>query len=119
MFGPFKKPSRLNQWDGRRRSSRSDEPVLARLRQPSAWHRLGMVLLTALFATLLAFYFGPVQAYRMGEISQHDLLARVYFEVVNQAQTESARDQAVADLPPEAANDPQAYEQAREATPAV
>src|SRR5437879_2838683 len=101
MFGPFKKPSRLNQWDGRRRSSRSDEPVLARLRQPDALHRLGAVLLTALFATLLAFYFGPAQAYRLGEISQHDLRARVSFEVVNLAETNTARDQAVANLPPD------------------
>ena len=31
MFGPVKKPTRLVQWDGRRRSSRSDDPVLPQL----------------------------------------------------------------------------------------
>src|SRR6516164_4581585 len=113
MFSLFKKPSRLYQWNGRRRSSRSDEPLLTNLGHRSALYRMGAVLLTVLFATLLAFYFGPAQSFRIGEICQHDLRARVYFEVINQAQTDRARDQAVADLPPDRSNDPDAVEEAR------
>ncbi len=119
MFGPFKKPSRLIQWDGRRRSSRSDEPVLISLRRRSVLLRLGAVLLTALFASLLAFSCGPAPAWRIGETFSYDFRVRTYFEVVNQAETDSARERAAAELPPERANDPQAYEAARAAVPPV
>src|SRR5271165_3174530 len=94
MFAAFKKPSRLIQWDGRRRSSRGDEPLLFQVRHRNVVLRLAAVLLTALTAALLAFYFGPVQSYRVGEICSYDLRARVFFKVVNQAQTDAARDQA-------------------------
>src|SRR6266851_261948 len=119
MFGPIKKPTRLGQWDGRRRSSRSDEPVLPRLWQRSVLLRLGAVLVTALSASFLAYYWGPSQSYRVGEICTHDLRARVYFEVVNQAQTDRRRDEAVDRLPPDRRSDPAACEAARQAEPAV
>ena len=51
MFGPFKKPSRLSQWDGRRRSSRSDDPVLLHLFCRAVLFRLTLVLATVLGAT--------------------------------------------------------------------
>src|SRR4051812_15356775 len=81
MFGPFKKPTRLGQWDGRRRSSRSDEPIWPRLLRRSVLLRLTAVLVTALSATLLAFFWGTPPSYRVGESPPHDLRARVYFEV--------------------------------------
>jgi hypothetical protein len=56
MFGPSKKPSRLGQWDGRRRSSRSEEPVLPHLLHRTVLLRLGAVLVTALAVTLTATF---------------------------------------------------------------
>ena len=98
MFGS-KKSLRLQQWDGRRRSSRSEQPVLPRLWQPSSLYRLATVLATALVATLLAFVWRPSQPFRVGQISGHDLQARVDFQVVNQARTLREREEAVARLP--------------------
>ena len=54
MFGPGKKPSRLGQWNGRRRSSRSELPLLPHLGQRSVLIRLAAVLVTVALATLLA-----------------------------------------------------------------
>src|SRR5919202_5185438 len=80
MFGPVKKPSRVSRWDGRRRSSRSDEPVLPQLWERGVLLRLGAVLVTALAVTLLAYCWGPPQSFRVGEVYPHDLRARVEFE---------------------------------------
>src|SRR6059058_270004 len=99
MFGPVKKPSRLGQWNGRRRSSRSNEPVLPRLWQRPVLLRLGLVLVTALSVTLLAYLWGPPFPYRVREIHPSDLRVRVDFELVNQPQTERAREEAVGSLP--------------------
>src|SRR5436305_10776663 len=115
MFGPPKKPSRLGQWDGRRRSSRSDEPVLPHLWQRSVLLRLGAVLVTALSATSLAYNWGPPQSFRVHEICPHDLRARVYFEVVNEIQTNRRRDEAMERLAPELRSDPQARAEAARA----
>jgi putative nucleotidyltransferase with HDIG domain len=119
MFGFTRKPARPIQWDGRRRSSRSDEPVLAHLWRRDALLRIGAVLFTALAATYLAYNYGPPQTYRVGEKVQHELRARVYFEMVNQAQSERQRDEAVDKLSPEQRSDPQAYDAARRACPPV
>jgi cyclic-di-AMP phosphodiesterase PgpH len=101
MFGPLKKSGRLGQWDGRRRSSRSDEPVLPRLLRRDALLRMAAVLFTALGATFLAFNWGPPQSFRVGEKSPHDLRARVAFEHLNQAETDRLRDEAVGKLAPD------------------
>ncbi len=101
MFAPQKKTTRIGQWNGRRRSSRSEEPLLAQLNRCGALLRLGCVLATALGATLLAFVWGTPQPHRVGEISAHDLTARVSFEVVNEIETEQARHDAVQQIPPE------------------
>ena len=79
MFTPHKKPSRLGQWNGRRRSSRSEEPLLPQLQPARRAAAAGRVLATALGATLLAFFWGTPLPYRVGEITPHDLRARVYF----------------------------------------
>jgi cyclic-di-AMP phosphodiesterase PgpH len=119
MFGSNKKTARPIQWDGRRRSSRSDDPVLANLWGRDVLLRIGAVLFTALAATFLAYHYGPPQTYRVGEKCQHELRARVYFEMVNQAQTERQRDEAVEQLPPEQRGDPQACDAARHAVPPI
>ena len=99
MFGTIKKSSRLSQWNGRRRSSRSDLPVLPRLWQRPVLLRLALVLVTALLVTFLAYAWAPPLPYRVGEVCPSDLQVRAYFEVVNQPLTEQAREEAVARLP--------------------
>lgn len=101
MFGPTKKPSRLGNWNGRRRSSRSDVPVLPALRQKPVLIRLGAVLATVAVATLLACSLGPQLPRRVGEVVPRDLRARVSFQIVNIPQTEQAREEAVERLTPE------------------
>jgi cyclic-di-AMP phosphodiesterase PgpH len=113
MFGFHKKPARPIQWDGRRRSSRSDGPGLEHLRRPDAVLRVAVVLAAALAATCLAYNWGQTQTYRVGEKCLHDLRARVYFEMVNQAQSERRRDEEVEKLAPELRSDPKAYDAAR------
>jgi putative nucleotidyltransferase with HDIG domain len=120
MFGSPKKPSRIGQWNGRRRSSRSEEPVLPRLWQRPVLLRLGAVLVTALTVTLMAYVWGPTHSWRVGEAAPHELRARVYFEVPNPTQTERRRDEAVEALPPDRRIDARACEEARRAVlPAV
>src|SRR6516164_317847 len=119
MLGSPKKAPRLGQWDGRRHSSRHGMPVLARLAQPHVLLRLLPVLVTVLWATLLVYISGPPLTYRYGEVSDRDIRARVDFNVVDEAQTERKREEAVERLPPEQRNDPDAREEAREAEPPV
>jgi cyclic-di-AMP phosphodiesterase PgpH len=119
MFGPIRKEPRLSQWDGRRRSSRSDAPVLPELWRRPVLTRLGVVLATALAATLLAYLWGPPLPYRVGERYATDLRVRTYFEVVNQPRTDYARDAAVENLPPGAAENEAVREAARAAVPPV
>src|SRR5438876_10765186 len=98
MFSPSKKNPRLSQWDGRRRSSRSDEPVLRHVWEKPVLLRLGVVLATAVFVTYVCSAWAPPLSYRVGEIQPDDLRVRVYFELVNQPQTDRARDEAVEQL---------------------
>ncbi len=117
MFSSSRKPSRIGQWDGRRRSSRGDAPVLPQLWDRSVLLRLGAVLITTLTATLAAYNWGPTQSFRVGQVLKYDLRARVYFEVVDQVQTDRLRDEAVAALPPEQHSNPLAVEVARRSVP--
>src|SRR5208282_4707860 len=80
MFGFNKKQSRLGQWDGRRRSSRSDEPVLTSLLKKPVLVRLATLVATMACVTLLAYWWGPPLPYRVGEIHSTDLRVRSYFE---------------------------------------
>ncbi len=104
MF-PLKKPSRLGQWDGRRRSSRSEEPVLPNLWRRAVLLRLAVVFYTALGAAVLGISFGPPLSFRAGELFGYELRSRVEFAVVNQALTDRKRDEAVERLPPERRDD--------------
>src|SRR5438067_3878820 len=119
MFNQHKKNARLGQWDGRRRSSRSEEPVLPCLWQRPVLLRLAPVLAAALLVTFLAYEWGTPLPYRVGQVYPRDLRVRAYFELVNQTQTEHARDEAVESLPPDLSEDPQAREAARLAVPPV
>lgn len=76
-------------------------------------------MLTALSAALLAFYAGAVQSYRVGESCPHDLRSRVTFDLINQAQTDRRRDEAVENLPPDLRRSVVACEQARREVPPV
>jgi cyclic-di-AMP phosphodiesterase PgpH len=119
MLGSPKKQPRLGQWDGRRHSSRHGAPVLARLAQPYVLLRLLPVLVTVLLVTLLTYVSGPPLPYRYGEVCERELRARIFFEVVDEAQTERKRDEAVERLPAEQRDDPDAREDARDAEPPV
>ncbi len=119
MFGPPKKPSRIGQWNGRRRSSRSDEPVLPHLWRRAVLARLAAVLFTVLGATWLAYNWGGPQSFRVGETRPFDLRARVYFDVIDQEETDRQRDKAEDDLPPEQRREPAACVAARQAVQPV
>ena len=120
MFGPLsKKPARLGQWNGRRRSSRSDRLPLPGLLQRPVLLRLLVVLVTAVVATALPYLWGPALPYRVGEVLSHDVRVRVFFEVVNEPQTERAREAAVERLPAASRDDPAACEAARQSVAAV
>src|SRR5690242_1158575 len=115
MFGPIKKPSRIGQWDGRRRSSRSDALVWSQLISRAVLLRLGVVLLTAIIATYLAYHWGGPQGHRIGEVRGYDLRARVYFEMVDQDLTDRLRDELEEKLPVEIRRNRMACEEARQA----
>jgi putative nucleotidyltransferase with HDIG domain len=119
MFGPSKKPSRIGQWDGRRRSSRNDDPVLAHLMRRNVLLRLGAVLLTALGVTLMAYYWGGPQTFRVGEVRVFDIRARVPFDVKDPEQTARNRDEAEGLLSSEDRRDPVKCEYVRNAVPDV
>ncbi len=92
MFGPLKKHPRLNQWNGRTRSSRSDEPILAQLWSRPVLLRIAVVWLTTLVVTALAYCWGPPFPYRVGVSYPFDLRVRVDFEVVNQVEQLNQRE---------------------------
>jgi putative nucleotidyltransferase with HDIG domain len=119
MFGASKKPTRLGQWDGRRRSSRSDGPVWPLVVRRTALPRMLLVLATAVVATYLAYNWGGPQSFRLGEVRPYDLRARVYFDVIDQDQTDRNRDEEEARLPAEVRRDPAACEKARQAVAPV
>lgn len=93
MFGPHRKQPRLVQWNGRRRSSRQDEPLWRQLACRHTVLRLGLVLLTTLAVTLLAYWWGLPMPYRLGESYPFDLRARVDFDVVNHVEFINQEDQ--------------------------
>src|ERR1700736_895339 len=108
----MKKHARLGQWNGRRHSTRKEEHVLPRLWQRPVFLRLGLVLITALVVTCLAYRWIPARPFRVGETYQHDLRARVYFELSN---SERARDAAPDQVSTN--DDPMAREEARRDVP--
>src|SRR5579875_1036285 len=114
MFGPFKKPSRLSQWNGRRRSSRRDDPELPNLFCRVVLLRLMAVLAVVLGATYLAHNWGGLITYRVDEVRPYDLRARVAFEIVDEEATTHKREEAMKKLPPDLQRNPKACKEARE-----
>jgi putative nucleotidyltransferase with HDIG domain len=86
MFGSRKNHPRLGQWDGRKRSTRADEPMLPHLWRRPVLLRLAIVLATVVAVTVFAYLLGPPIPYRLGEIYPFDFRVRVDFEVVNQVE---------------------------------
>jgi putative nucleotidyltransferase with HDIG domain len=84
MFGTVKKLARLDQWRGRKRSTRH-EAFFRRLGQRRVLLRIGVVWLTTTLVTVMATWWGEPMSYRYGAIYRHDFRARVDFEVVNHA----------------------------------
>src|SRR5262245_34639371 len=99
MFGSLKKLPRLLQWDGRTRSSRHEEPLLRRLADRQILLRLALVWLTTLAVTAFAIWWGVPMRHRVGEISPHDLRARVEFTVVNHVELANQERQPGSDRP--------------------
>lgn len=90
----------------------------------SLWHRpvmvrLGIVLIVALTVTLLAYRWAPTYSFRIGQISPHDVRARIYFEVIDHVETARKRDEALASLPDDRREDPLVSEEVRRAVPPV
>src|SRR5437588_9454336 len=119
MFSFIRKPTRLGQWDGRRRSSRNEEPVLSNLWQFPVLLRLATVLATMAVVTFMAFRSGPPLPYRVGEIYATDLRVRAPFEVINQPQTDLARVAVLKRMPTEQISDPAARERIIRTVPPV
>jgi putative nucleotidyltransferase with HDIG domain len=93
MFRALKKHSRLGRWNSR--AWGGEQAMLPRLWRRPVMLRLGLVLATAVAVTLLVYACGPIPPYRVGQIYPSDLRVRVYFEVVDQPQTEWKREEAV------------------------
>src|SRR6476620_895404 len=75
-----RKVDRLGQWDGRKHSSRHDEPFYKLLAQPDVLLRLAVVAATVLIVTGLPLYVGTPLSYREGHVYDHDVRARVDFD---------------------------------------
>jgi cyclic-di-AMP phosphodiesterase PgpH len=119
MFGPFKKPSRLSQWNGRRRSSRNEDPSLPNMFCRVVLLRLLAVLVVVLGATYLAYNWGGLMTYRAGEVRPYDLRARVLFKIKDEEETARKRDEAVQSLSADEQRDPKKCDEARKNTPEV
>ncbi|MEI7686447.1 MAG: HDIG domain-containing metalloprotein [Planctomycetota bacterium] len=81
MFPSARKNDRLSQWDGRRHSSRREQSLLRRLGQRAVLLRLAVVFATTLLVTLLSFLCGLPFPYREGQTWDHDIKARIAFDV--------------------------------------
>jgi putative nucleotidyltransferase with HDIG domain len=93
--------------------------MLALLWRRALLCRLAMVLVSAATVALLVYSWGPPMPYRIGEVHPSDLRVRVYFEVLNQPQTDWRREEAVENLPANEGDDPVAREEARRAVDPV
>lgn len=74
-----RKVDRLGQWNGRRHSSRREEPFYRQLTQPAVLARLGVVWLTVLLVTLFALWWNVPLSFRERHVYAHDIKARVDF----------------------------------------
>jgi putative nucleotidyltransferase with HDIG domain len=119
MFGPIKKHARLLQWNGRRRSSRTDELVLPSLWQRPVLLRLALALVTAVTVTVLVYSWGPPFPYRVGEKYPTALTVRAPFEIVNHVETEWKREEALKRYKETEGHDPLDRDEIRRRVPPV
>jgi len=76
---------RLENWDGRWRSTRDDPLVLPRVWNRSVFLRLSLVVITTIILIALMFNNSPPFPHRLGSVLDYNYRARVAFEVPNQA----------------------------------
>jgi putative nucleotidyltransferase with HDIG domain len=76
----MRKTDRLGQWDGRRHSSRRDEPLYKRLGQRDVLLRLAVVLTTTVLVAVASLWWGLPFPYREGQTLPHDVKARFAFD---------------------------------------
>jgi putative nucleotidyltransferase with HDIG domain len=72
---------RLSQWDGRRHSTRRDQPILNRLGRRDVLLRLAVVFATVVAVTAMSYCWGLPFAYREMQTVGHDIKSRVAFTV--------------------------------------
>ena len=94
MRGLSKKSSRLGQWTGPTLPSSPGVSWLSTLWQRESLYRVGVVYLTTLVLTALAYGWGWPLPYRIGETWPHDVHPRVAFSVIDEARTEDAQENA-------------------------
>src|SRR5688572_26459824 len=87
MRGALKKTTRLSQWTGPQLPAHAGESWLTTLCQRDTLCRAGVVLLTTLALTALAYSWGWPLPYRIGEVWPHDVYPRVKFAVFDEART--------------------------------
>jgi putative nucleotidyltransferase with HDIG domain len=94
FFGANRKSPRLAQWDGRRRSSRSDAVDWRAVFRRAVLARLAVVATACVALTLLVLGHGPPLTYRIGQTVPRDVRARVAFDMVDDPETTRLRDEA-------------------------
>lgn len=99
MFPGSRRSPRLAQWNGRRRSSRSDAFDWRALLCRRVVARLVVVACTCLFLTYLVADDGPPFAYRLGQTVPRDVRARVDFRMVDQPEAVRIRTHAARPAP--------------------
>ncbi len=102
LFAANRRSPRLAQWDGRRRSSRSDAVDWRGLLRRAVLARLAVVAAACAAVGVLVAGDGPPLPYRVGQTVPRDVRARVAFDLVDDPETTQARDDA--ELRPRAAD---------------
>jgi putative nucleotidyltransferase with HDIG domain len=95
MFGTSKRSARRGRLSGRLRSPRDELVPLPALGRKAWLARAGLAVATAVALTAVTAVSAPPLPYQAGEISDIDFRARVAFAVVDEAQTNRLREQAV------------------------
>jgi putative nucleotidyltransferase with HDIG domain len=108
MRGFSKKSPRLGQWTGPQSPSDGRVSWLTTLCQRDVLFKIGVVYITTLVLTGLAYSWGWPVPYRVGEKWAHDVHARVPFQIMDDAKTENAQQQAIEKLPEDQRTDPAA-----------
>src|SRR5580692_219131 len=100
-----KQEPRLENWDGRKHSTRDSVSMMPCVWTKGLIARLGLVSFSACGLIAILFINSPPFPYRFGSTLPHDFRARVAFEVPNQAFTahhlDSALDAAAEDADPD------------------